>query len=277
MCSTERMTGATMRPRSGADAQLPGRLAGLSVRRQVLVLAIWPFLEQLLGFCVGFVDTAIAGRLSVAATEAIAVAAYIGWLLVLLFGAVGVGAGGAGGSSDWRPTSPIGARRSWAGADGRVRVGGRLGGVRLSSRAELRTIAESERRRTRSGDLYLRILAVAVPAHGCALRRCGVSACLRGYADSVSDSGIGERSQCDGESLAGVWPGASGRKGRGGNCGRHRDGLGLGGRRDRVGSPIRELPNSPALVSTSSAPSDLASDLADQLPPVCRLVGYLDR
>ena len=62
------------------------------MRRQVLVIAIWPLLEQLLGFLVGFVDTAIAGRLSVAATEAIAVAAYTGWLLVLMFGAIGIGA-----------------------------------------------------------------------------------------------------------------------------------------------------------------------------------------
>ena len=73
-------------------SHLPGHLAGLTVWRQVIAIAIWPLLEQLLGFCVGLVDTAIAGRLSVEATEAIAVAAYVGWLLVLLFGAVGVGA-----------------------------------------------------------------------------------------------------------------------------------------------------------------------------------------
>lgn len=75
-----------------SNASLPGHLAGLSVRRQVFVLAIWPLLEQVLGFCVGFVDTAIAGRLSIEATEAIAVAAYTGWLLALLFGSIGVGA-----------------------------------------------------------------------------------------------------------------------------------------------------------------------------------------
>jgi putative MATE family efflux protein len=68
-------------------------LAGLSVPRQVAVLAVWPFCEQLLGFAVGFVDTAIAGRLSVAATEAIAVGAYLGWLINLMFAAVGIGAG----------------------------------------------------------------------------------------------------------------------------------------------------------------------------------------
>jgi putative MATE family efflux protein len=74
-------------------SELPGHLGGLSVRRQVAVLAIWPFLEQLLGFAVGFVDTAIAGRLSVAATEAIAVGAYLGWFMNLMFGTVAIGAG----------------------------------------------------------------------------------------------------------------------------------------------------------------------------------------
>lgn len=80
-------------PARKAASELPGRLAGLGVRRQALVLAFWPFLEQLLGFCVGFVDTALAGRLSVATTEAIAVGAYVGWLLTLMFGAIGIGAG----------------------------------------------------------------------------------------------------------------------------------------------------------------------------------------
>lgn len=77
---------------AASPASLPGHLAGLSVRRQVFLLSIWPLMEQVLGFCVGFVDTAIAGRLSVEATEAIAVAAYTGWLLALLFGSIGVGA-----------------------------------------------------------------------------------------------------------------------------------------------------------------------------------------
>ena len=75
-----------------APQSLPGRLAGLSVRQQVVTLAFWPFLEQTLGFAVGFVDTAISGRLSVSATEAIAVGAYLGWLMTLMFGAVGIGA-----------------------------------------------------------------------------------------------------------------------------------------------------------------------------------------
>ena len=70
---------------------LTGKLAGLSLPRQVFVLAIWPFLGQVLNFLVGSVDTMLAGRLSVEATNAIGVAAYFGWLFGIIFMAVGNG------------------------------------------------------------------------------------------------------------------------------------------------------------------------------------------
>ena len=70
---------------------LSGNLAGLSLPTQVLVLAIWPFLGQVLNFLVGSVDTALAGRLSVEATNAIGVAAYFGWLFGIVFMSVGNG------------------------------------------------------------------------------------------------------------------------------------------------------------------------------------------
>ncbi len=73
-------------------ATLPGRLAGLSLPRQVFVLAFWPFLEQLLNFLVGFVDTALAGHLSSEAAGALGVGAYVSWLVNLLHNCVGVGA-----------------------------------------------------------------------------------------------------------------------------------------------------------------------------------------
>lgn len=72
--------------------QLPGRLAGLTLTQQVFALATWPFLEQVLNFLVGFVDTFLAGHLSVAATKAIAVASYIGWLMAILQMSIGIGA-----------------------------------------------------------------------------------------------------------------------------------------------------------------------------------------
>lgn len=75
---------------------LPGRLAGRSLMGQVYVLAIWPFFELLFNAAVGIVDTAIAGRLgeqSLVATDAIGVAAYVGWFMGMMHMAVGVGAG----------------------------------------------------------------------------------------------------------------------------------------------------------------------------------------
>lgn len=67
----------------------------LTLPQQVWFLAKWPLLEQFMAFFVGFVDTALAGRLpaeAVPATNAMGVAAYVMWLMGLFQGAVGVGA-----------------------------------------------------------------------------------------------------------------------------------------------------------------------------------------
>ena len=77
--------------------QLSGKLAGLSLPRQVFVLALWPLLEQVMNFTVGLVDMAIAGRLpgdnaSLDSLGAIGVASYFVWLMTILQAAVGVGA-----------------------------------------------------------------------------------------------------------------------------------------------------------------------------------------
>ena len=77
----------------GPAAVLEGDLAGLSLPRQVAVLAVWPFLELLLNSLVSVVDTALAGRLSAVALDAIGVAAYVGWLIGMLHTSLGVGAG----------------------------------------------------------------------------------------------------------------------------------------------------------------------------------------
>ncbi|MEM6855705.1 MAG: hypothetical protein AAF593_14955, partial [Planctomycetota bacterium] len=58
---------------SPTEVTLGGKLEGLSLRRQVFVLAVWPFFQQLLNWLVSAVDTAVAGRLSVEATNAIGV------------------------------------------------------------------------------------------------------------------------------------------------------------------------------------------------------------
>lgn len=78
--------------------QLRGRLAGLSLPRQVFVLSIWPLMEQALNFLVGFVDMSLAAHLEpesvgVAAADAIGIAGHMGWLIGLLQGCVAIGTG----------------------------------------------------------------------------------------------------------------------------------------------------------------------------------------
>jgi len=78
-----------------AGRTLSGKLGRLSIPRQVLTLAIWPFLEGLLAWLVGTVDLALAGRLpqgKVPALDALGVSAYLGWLMAMIFQSVGVGA-----------------------------------------------------------------------------------------------------------------------------------------------------------------------------------------
>ncbi len=82
----------TLSPVTADRTELAGRLAGKTLLMQVVTLAIWPFLEHLLNALVGFTDVALAGRLNVAATEALAATGYITWLMGMLQMAVGVGA-----------------------------------------------------------------------------------------------------------------------------------------------------------------------------------------
>lgn len=77
--------------------ELGGKLAGLSLPRQVCVLAIWPLLEQCLAFMVGMVDLVLAGNLdpepvAVAGADALGAAGYVGWLMSMVHASVGIGA-----------------------------------------------------------------------------------------------------------------------------------------------------------------------------------------
>lgn len=92
---------ASPRPTPAQRKELSGRLAGLSLPRQVWVLSLWPLLEQVLSFLVGTVDLAIAGRLPeqgggdavrIAALDAISIGSYFVWMMLLMQAAVGVGA-----------------------------------------------------------------------------------------------------------------------------------------------------------------------------------------
>jgi len=79
------------------ERQLSGKLGTLSLPRQVLFLAFWPFLEQVMSLAVGTVDLALAGRLepeavTLAAVDALGVAGFLNWLMHVVFSAVGTGA-----------------------------------------------------------------------------------------------------------------------------------------------------------------------------------------
>jgi len=81
-----------------SERQLSGKLGTLSLPRQVLFLAFWPFLEQVMSLAVGTVDLALAGRLepenvTLAAVDALGVAGFLNWLMHVVFSAVGTGAG----------------------------------------------------------------------------------------------------------------------------------------------------------------------------------------
>ena len=75
---------------------LGGYLGGLSLPRQVFVLAVWPLLEQVLAFAVGLTDLLISGRMAagperVAILDAMGLGGYVGWFFNILQGAVATG------------------------------------------------------------------------------------------------------------------------------------------------------------------------------------------
>lgn len=87
---------AEARSRVTPPRQLGGRLGGLSLRRQVLVLAIWPLLEQLMGFLVATVDLVLAARMAegperIAIMDALGMGGFVAWLMMILQGSIGTG------------------------------------------------------------------------------------------------------------------------------------------------------------------------------------------
>lgn len=62
-----------------------------NLRQQIILLALPTLLQQFLVFCVGLFDTWLSGQIDAAATSAIGVSAYIGWLGGLLVSTVSVG------------------------------------------------------------------------------------------------------------------------------------------------------------------------------------------
>ena len=61
------------------------------------MLAVWPWLEQIMAFMVGTIDLSLAGHLDprslqIAATDALGVTSYVTWLMAMFHMAIGTGA-----------------------------------------------------------------------------------------------------------------------------------------------------------------------------------------
>lgn len=80
----------------GEEIRLGGKLGEMTLTKQVLTLAIWPLLEQILAFFVGMTDILIAGRMSegadrIAILDAMSLGGYVGWFIYIFQGAVATG------------------------------------------------------------------------------------------------------------------------------------------------------------------------------------------
>ncbi|MGE3108449.1 MAG: MATE family efflux transporter [Phycisphaerales bacterium] len=167
-----------------ADGRLKsGRLAGLSMRRAIWVLA-WPVcVESLLMSLVAATDTYVAAQLSAAATNAIGGASYLLWFIGLVLMAIGVGATAL-------ISRAVGASRL---AAANVAVGqtlllsvscGAVVGVLIALLAQpTASILRISGEAFDAFDLYCWIVASSVPFM--AIVSC-MSACLRGAGDSLS-------------------------------------------------------------------------------------------
>ena len=80
-----------------ATVELGGMLAGLSLRKQIISLALWPFLQNIMGTMVSLADRIIAGNTMSAEAQssvfdAMGLAMYVAWLMMILQGAIATGA-----------------------------------------------------------------------------------------------------------------------------------------------------------------------------------------
>lgn len=80
----------------GGAVRLLGKLGEMSLTKQVVTLAMWPLLEQILAFFVGLTDMLIAGRMATGALridilDAMGLGGFVGWFIGILQGAVATG------------------------------------------------------------------------------------------------------------------------------------------------------------------------------------------
>ncbi|MEE9211883.1 MAG: MATE family efflux transporter [Phycisphaeraceae bacterium] len=168
--------------------ELGGKLAGMSLPRQVVALAIWPLLEQLMNVLVGTVDLALAGRLdpqsiAVTATDALGVSGYVGWLMGMIHASVGIGstaliARAVGASHKRLANAALGQSLLLAVGSGVI-----VGSVVYAAAPVIGWLANLDEQALAMCVQYLRIVALAAPASAILLV---ANACLRGSGDTRS-------------------------------------------------------------------------------------------
>ena len=169
-----------------AEAGLGGRLAGLSLPRQVLVLAMWPLFEQVLAFCVGMTDLLISGRMvegaqRVAVLDAMGLGGYVGWFFNILQGAVATGVmalvSRASGARDGNLANRALGQGLWLGLAAGC---GSLVVLQAGIPLLIRWIGLSPAAAAQA-EVYLRVLAFSGPFGGALF---AVNAALRGSGDT---------------------------------------------------------------------------------------------
>ncbi len=169
-----------------AEVRLGGTLAGLSLPRQVFVLAVWPLLEQVLTFFVGLTDLLISGRMAegaerVAILDAMGLGGYVAWFFNILQGAVATGVmalvSRATGGRDARLANRALGQGLWLG----VAAGfGSLILLQAGITLLIRWIGLSPAAAVQA-EAFLRVLAISGPFSGALF---AVNAALRGAGDT---------------------------------------------------------------------------------------------
>jgi len=190
--STAEKPETPLNPDSGLPSEpevmeLGGKLSGLSLPKQVLALALWPFLQNMMGVAVGFADMMMAGHMehgnaATAIMDMMGAAAYLMWLLMILQGAMATGAmalvSRSTGARDMESANLALGQSILLGV-----VSGVVSGVAIWLIVPYMAdfFGLSELAKTHIVD-YMRVAAILAPFSGIIFV---ASSCLRGYGDTV--------------------------------------------------------------------------------------------
>lgn len=168
------------------EIRLSGRLAGLSLPRQILVLAMWPLLEQILAFFVGMTDLLISGRMAegldrIAVLDAMGLGGYVAWFFNILQGAVATGVmalvSRASGAGDIQLANRGLGQAAWLGLAAGI---GSYILLQIGIAPLIHWVALSPAAAVQA-EIYLRILAYSGPLSGILF---AINAALRGSGDT---------------------------------------------------------------------------------------------